>query len=107
VKIRKLDPMEELKIENINLRLTILQIQANKLGLDKEEALSKEALRLKCSPSKWRFDEGMKGFIELPPKMPSPTPVAEMAKVEKVNERPRSENDLFKLSGSNKQESKE
>jgi hypothetical protein len=45
------------KLENANLKLQLLQIQANQIISSREETIQEEFKRLKCDPKKWQLDE--------------------------------------------------
>lgn len=62
----------KLQLENIGLKLTVLQLQADNIVKDRNQLLEKEATRLDCLS--WPFDLQKMEFVEPPvPKTPANT----------------------------------
>lgn len=58
----------KLKIENYNLRIQILQIQAQELLIEKMKVIEAECKWFKCEPDQWQLDERNGVLIKKPEK---------------------------------------
>ena len=54
---RPIDQLTKLKLQNANLSLQILQMQANQIMAERDRVLKEEFERLECNPEEWKLDE--------------------------------------------------
>ena len=54
---KKISEITKLKIQNANLSLQVLQMQANQIIANRDKVLKEEFKRLKCNFEEWKLDE--------------------------------------------------
>lgn len=54
---KPLSEMAKLKLENINLKLQLLQVQYQQINQEKMRVIEEEHKLLECPPEEWQFDE--------------------------------------------------
>lgn len=63
---KPISKIAKLKIENCNLKLSLLQIQHQQIGIEKMQIIDAEFKRLKCKANEWNFDERNGVLIKKP-----------------------------------------
>lgn len=54
---KPINELTKLKLQNANLSLQILQMQANQIMAERDRVLKEEFERLECNPEEWKLDE--------------------------------------------------
>ena len=66
---KPISELTKLKIENCNLKLSLLQIQYQQMVVEKMAVIEEEVKRLKCKPEEWDLDERNGILIKKPEKI--------------------------------------
>ena len=62
---KQIDELTKLKLQNSNLSLQILQMQANQIMAERDRLLKEEFESLECNPAEWKLDERTWELLEV------------------------------------------